>query len=253
MYSYAQNSGSKRVLDFLLAGLGLTLFAPVLVIVMFLIWLEDHSSPIYRASRVGFNSKVFTMYKLRSMVVGADKTGVDSTSSADKRITKTGRFVRKFKLDEVTQLWNVLRGEMSLVGPRPNVERETRLYTSDERELLSVRPGLTDIASIVFADEGEVLKDSPDPDLSYNQLIRPIKSRLGLLYVKKANFLLDLGLIFTTVIALFSRELALRIVCGVLKKMNAEKSLIEIASRRRPLAPYPPPGSDRIVQTRDLN
>lgn len=253
MKTYAQNSARKRVLDFLLAGLGLTLFAPILLMSMFLIWWEDHSSPIYKAPRVGKNSKVFTMYKLRSMITGADKTGVDSTGATDSRITKTGQFVRKFKLDEVAQLWNVLRGEMSLVGPRPNVERETRIYTSVEKELLSVRPGITDIASIVFADEGEILKDSADPDLSYNQLIRPSKSRLGLLYVEHASLRIDFVLIFTTVLALFSRGMALQVICKVLKNMSAEKALIEVASRNKPLIPSPPPGSDQIVQSRNLS
>jgi lipopolysaccharide/colanic/teichoic acid biosynthesis glycosyltransferase len=253
MKSYAQNSVRKRVLDVLLSVLGLTLFAPILLIVMFLIWLEDHSSPIYKAPRVGKNSRIFTMYKLRSMITGADKTGVDSTGATDSRITKTGKFVRKFKLDEVTQLWNVLRGEMSLVGPRPNVERETRIYTSVENQLLSVRPGITDIASIVFADEGEILKDSADPDLSYNQLIRPSKSRLGLLYVERASLRIDLVLISTTVLALFSRGMALQVICRILKNVRAEEGLIEIASRHKPLIPSPPPGSDRIVQSRNLS
>lgn len=252
MKSYAQNSVRKRILDLLFAGLGLALSAPILAIVMFLIWLEDHSSPIYKAPRVGKNSRIFTMYKLRSMITGADKTGVDSTGATDRRITKTGKFVRKFKLDEVTQLWNVLRGEMSLVGPRPNVERETRIYTSVEKELLSVRPGLTDIASIVFADEGEILKDSADPDLSYNQLIRPSKSRLGILYVQNASFRIDISLIFATILALFSRDIALRIVCKLLTGLNADEKLIEISSRRKPLIPSAPPGSDKIVQKREL-
>ena len=252
MNDYAQLSKRKRALDLLLASLGLIFFSPILIFVMLLIWLEDHSSPIYRAPRVGMNSRLFTMYKLRSMVTGADKTGVDSTASSDTRITKTGRLVRKMKLDEFTQLWNVLRGDMSLVGPRPNVERETRIYTVIEKDLLTVRPGITDMASIVFSDEGEILRDSSDPDLSYNQLIRPIKSRLGLLYISKANLSIDVILIFTTAVAIISRKLALRIVCRLLEQLSEDEGLIEIASRRKPLTPCPPPGSDQVIQSRDF-
>ena len=120
----------KRLLDILAALIGLILLSPVLLIVCFLIWRQDHHSPFYIAPRVGKNEKTFNMVKLRSMVIGADKSGVDSTSAQDPRITPIGNFVRKFKLDELTQLWNVLKGDMSLVGPRPNVRRECRLRVS---------------------------------------------------------------------------------------------------------------------------
>ena len=135
---------------------------------MILIWIHDFHSPFYIAPRVGKSGQVFNMVKLRSMVVHADKTGVDSTSSSDPRITPIGHIVRKFKLDEFTQLWNVLKGDMSLVGPRPNVKRETDLYTRVEKGLLSVCPGITDFSSIVFSDENEMLRDSKDPDIDYN-------------------------------------------------------------------------------------
>ena len=119
------------------------------------------------------------MYKLRTMIINADSTGVDSTSSNDNRITSVGKFIRKFKIDEISQLINVLLGDMSLVGPRPNVLREILMYTDLEKELLTVKPGITDFASIVFSDEGEILSDSDDPDIDYNQLIRPGKGYLG--------------------------------------------------------------------------
>jgi len=105
------------------------------------------------------------MIKLRSMIWGADKTGVDSTAARDSRITWVGHIVRRYKLDELSQLWNVLQGDMSMVGPRPQVPRDVAIYTDREQELLTVKPGITDISSIVFADEGEILKDSEDPDL----------------------------------------------------------------------------------------
>ena len=152
----------------------------ILLSVMLIVWLQDSHSPFYISPRVGQGGRMFRMVKLRSMAANADESEVDSTSANDSRITPVGHFIRRYKLDELTQLWNVLIGNMSLVGPRPNVERETRLYTAEERRLLTVRPGITDYASIVFSDEGAILKDEPDPDLSYNQLIRPWKSRLSL-------------------------------------------------------------------------
>ena len=127
------------------------------------------------------------MIKLRSMIVNAEKSKVDSTSSNDPRITKIGKIIRKLKLDELSQLFNVFIGEMSLVGPRPNVKRETDLYTEVEKNLLRVKPGITDFASIIFSDESEILKNVDDPNISYNQLIRPWKSRLGLFYIKKQS------------------------------------------------------------------
>ena len=146
---------------------------------------------------------LFRMVKLRSMVVGAAKTGVDSTGNDDVRITAVGRLIRKYKIDEVMQLWNVLLGDMSLVGPRPNVKAETDLYTKEERVLLSVKPGITDFSSIVFSDEGNILEGQEDPDLAYNQLIRPGKSRLGLFYISKASIALDIRLIWLTAVRLY--------------------------------------------------
>ncbi len=190
------------------------------------------------------------MVKLRSMVINADKSGVDSTASNDRRITPLGQFVRRYKLDELTQLWNVLKGDMSLVGPRPNVERETRMYTPMEKRLLSVRPGITDYASIVFADEGEILRGQPDPDIAYNQLVRPYKGELGLFYIERRGAVLDLKLIWLTVVAMVSRESGLAAVVRDLEKRGAEPALVRVAARRAPLAPAPPPGSNQIVTER---
>jgi lipopolysaccharide/colanic/teichoic acid biosynthesis glycosyltransferase len=190
------------------------------------------------------------MVKLRSMVINADKSGVDSTSAGDRRITPVGHFIRRYKLDELTQLWNVLKGDMSLVGPRPNVERETRMYTSAEKALLSVRPGITDYASIVFSDEGEILRDQADPDIAYNQLIRPWKGYLGLFYVANRSLWLDLKLVLLTAIAIISRRRALAGVVQELSKRGASANLIRIASRVEPLVPTPPPGTNAIVTER---
>lgn len=240
----------KRALDIVLSATGLIMASPVLVPCMFLIWWHDKHSPFYVAKRVGKNEVLFDMIKLRSMVANADKTGVDSTSARDPRITSVGHFVRRFKLDELTQLINVLKGEMSLVGPRPNVKRETDLYTAEEKVLLSIKPGITDISSIVFADENDILKDSVDPDIDYNQRIRPWKSRLGLLYVKHASFALDIQLIALTVLAIVKREAALAQVEKILLGMNSEDKLRKMAGRKVPLEAFPPPGATEIVTSR---
>ena len=240
----------KRLVDILASFFGLLITSPVLLPVMFLVWKEDKRSPFYIAPRSGRNGEIFKMVKLRSMVVDADKSGVNSTSGNDMRITPIGHKIRKYKLDELVQLWNVLIGDMSLVGPRPNVKNETDLYTNVEKSLLLVRPGITDFSSIVFSDEGEILKDEEDPDLSYNRLIRPWKSRLGLIYIENQSFLLDLQLIIYTVVAIISKPKALLWVEKKLNDFNADKEVVNISKRKVGLYPYPPPGSDSVVTLR---
>ncbi len=237
----------KRALDITASLTGLILASPILLIALFLVWLQDFKSPFYIAPRAGKNNLPFSMVKIRSMVV--NRSGLKSTSTNDPRITKIGALIRKFKLDELTQLWNVLIGDMSLVGPRPQVIEEVKKYTLEEKKLLTVRPGITDFSSIVFSDEGEILKDSKDPDLSYNQLIRPWKSRLGLFYIQKRSFILDIELILLTITAILSRKLALQGVVYLLSRLNAEKIVIEHARRAIPLTPYPPPGAEQIVMS----
>lgn len=241
----------KRTFDIIVSFFGLLLTSPLLIPLLILVWLQDYHSPFYIASRIGRDGRVFKMVKLRSMIVGADRSGIDSTAGNDSRITSLGQFIRTYKLDELPQLLNVLKGDMSIVGPRPNVQRETDLYTQLERELLSVRPGITDIASIVFSDEGEILADSQDPDLAYNQLIRPWKSRLGLLYVRNSSLLLDLKLIYLTTVAILSRQKALNGMQKLLDELNANQTLKRVAQRKEPLEPFPPPGVDEIVTYRD--
>lgn len=240
----------KRLFDILASAFGLLMASPVLLPVMFLVWKQDRCSPFYIAPRVGKDGRLFKMVKLRSMVINADKSGIDSTGDNDIRITPVGQFIRRYKLDELTQLWNVLLGDMSLVGPRPNVQGETDLYTDVEKKLLSVRPGITDFSSIVFSDEGEILKDKEDPDLSYNQLIRPWKSRLGVVYIENHSVWIDLQLIFYTVVAIVSKEHALRWVVSKLRCLGVDENVILVSRREGELEPYPPPGSDTIVTTR---
>jgi lipopolysaccharide/colanic/teichoic acid biosynthesis glycosyltransferase len=241
----------KRVLDITAATVGLIALSPLLIILSILIWLQDYHSPFYVANRMGRGERPFRMVKFRSMVVRADLSGVDSTAGDDPRITSLGKFIRRFKLDEIPQLWNVLKGEMSLVGPRPNVERETVLYTQDEKRLLRVRPGITDLASIVFADEGDILEGSTDPDLKYNQVIRPWKSRLGLLYVDaEPSAARDLKVIALTIQGALDRDAALAGVHRIAAQLGADQQLLEIITRQSPLPPGAPPGATEIVQSR---
>jgi lipopolysaccharide/colanic/teichoic acid biosynthesis glycosyltransferase len=240
----------KRLIDLLAAFSGLVVISPVLLVVIIKVWMQDYKSPFYIASRVGKDGKVFNMVKLRSMVINESGSGPDSTSANDNRITPIGHFIRKFKLDEISQLWNVMLGDMSLVGPRPNVKRETDLYTSLERNLLSVRPGITDFASIVFSDEGEILQNQEDPDLAYNQLIRPWKSRLGLIYIERRSLLLDIQLILVTLLGIISKQKALNWVVKQLGELGVEQIVLDAAAREQELVPFPPPGTDEIVLQR---
>jgi lipopolysaccharide/colanic/teichoic acid biosynthesis glycosyltransferase len=240
----------KRSFDILASAVGLVVAAPLLIPVCFLIWLQDRHSPFYIAERAGKGRHPFRMVKIRSMIVKADQTGVDSTAGDDHRITPLGHLVRKLKLDELSQLWNVLKGDMSLVGPRPNVPREVALYTSEENRLLEIRPGITDISSIVFADEGDILHGAEDPDLRYHQIIRPWKSRLGLLYVKKSGFFLDLKLIFLTFTNSLARGWTLQKVSQIVCRLGGDPELVEVASRLKALTPKPPPGATGVVSKR---
>ena len=179
------------------------------------------------------------------MVNNADKSGVNSTSDNDKRITKLGIFLRKYKIDEIMQIINVIKNDMNFVGPRPNVESDVNLYSEEEEKLLAVKPGITDFSSIVFSDEGEILSRSINPDYDYNRLIRPWKSKLGLLYIKKNNFFLDISLLFLTFFNLINRNKTLKIISLTLKKLNADKELFEIVLRKDTLKPSNAPGFNK--------
>lgn len=242
----------KRLIDILFSIIGIILSFPLVIFFLTLVFFEDKSNPLYIAKRIGIKGREFNLIKIRTMLIGAELTKVDSTSENDERITKMGYFIRKYKIDELTQFINIFMGQMSFVGPRPNVKRDTDLYTNLEIGLLSVKPGLTDFSSIIFSDESKILANSKDPDISYNQLIRPWKSRLGLFYIKKANLFLDLQLIFATFISIFNRKKSLEIISKLLEKYNAPKDLIQLSLRNKPLYPAPPPGSDKIIQSRNI-
>ena len=236
-----------RLLDVTVSLLGLLVLSPVLAAATAAIWLQDFHSPFYVAPRMARGGGMFRIVKFRSMMVRADQTGVNSTAGSDRRITPVGRLVRKYKIDEIVQLWNVLTGDMSLVGPRPQVEMDASLFTGEEKRLLDVRPGITDPASIVFADEGDILQGCADPDLLYNQIVRPWKSRLALLSIEQGSFLTDIWLILLTAVAIVSRRTALTALQRLLRRWGAEPLLQRMARREQPLLPYPPPGASEIV------
>ena len=223
----------KRALDVAIAG-GLFVLAPVVAGLAAAIWLQDHGTPIYAAKRCGRYGEPFIMYKFRTMVLNADKLGGSSTGNKDPRITAIGRTMRATKSDELPQFVNVLRGDMSLVGPRPNIDWEVATFSDEERPILDVRPGITDLASIVFADEGTILADADDPDLAYEQLIRPWKSRLGLLYARNASVPLDLKIVALTLVNTLHRTTALRAVSRLVASLGASPELVAVARREVP-------------------
>lgn len=188
----------KRIFDFSAALIGLLVLSPILVLLAILIFLEDRHWPFFTHVRVGRGGKPFGMYKFRSMRVGADKMGPALTIGADSRITKIGRLIRHTKLDELPQLWNVLVGDMSLVGPRPEVEKYVKLYNEKQRQVLQVRPGITDVASNTFFNEGDLLAQAKDPETYYISEIMPKKIELNLGYLERANFFRDVGVILDT-------------------------------------------------------
>ena len=226
----------KRALDVVFASVGLALFGWLIFLFGLIVWMQDFHNPLFIAKRVGQFGDVFKMIKLRSMKVNAESSGVWSTAGDDPRITTIGKLIRRFKIDELPQLINVLRGEMSLVGPRPNVEFEVRLYTSYERGLLGARPGITDFSSIVFSDEADILHGKSDPDLAYNELIRPWKSRLGIFYIEHQNTYTDLILVFLTLCNSVNREWTLQKLARLLTTQGASQDLIEVSLRRSPLS-----------------
>ena len=192
----------KRSFDLILSLLGLIVLAPVFAAVAVAIKIESAGPVFYRGVRAGRYGKAFRIFKFRTMVEDADKIGGPSSSTDDPRITRVGDLLRRYKLDELPQLLNVVKGEMSLVGPRPEVLQEVVLYTEEEKRLLEVRPGITDWASIRFRNEGEILRGSADPHAAYREKIRPEKIRLGLEYVERRSFLTDCKIIVRTLKAI---------------------------------------------------
>lgn len=193
----------KRLFDLFFSTVGLILLFPLLFFFAVLIKINSAGPVFYRGVRAGRFGVPFRIFKFRSMVINADKIGGPSSSADDPRITKIGNFLREYKLDELPQLLNVWLGQMSLVGPRPEVMQEVSLYTDEEKRLLQVRPGITDWSSIKFRNEGEILRGSIDPHRAYKEKIRPEKIRLGLQYVDEHSMWIDFKITLQTVLAIF--------------------------------------------------
>lgn len=198
----------KRLFDFTAASLALALLSPVFLIVALFVKVTSPGPAFYCGKRVGRRGRIFKMYKFRTMVANADRLGGSCTSEGDARVTRSGYWLRKFKLDELPQLLNVLVGDMSLVGPRPEVPEYVQLFTPEERAILSVRPGITDWASIWDRDEAQALAGHADPERAYLELIRPEKIRLQLEYVRRRSFATDLAILFATLRILVLRRSA---------------------------------------------
>lgn len=194
----------KRALDFIAATVGLLLLAPLLLVVALLVRITSRGPVFYWQDRVGWGGHIFQIVKFRSMFEDVDKRGLAITSSVDPRVTPMGRMLRHFKLDELPQLWNVLKGEMSLVGPRPEVPSYVETYSPAQRRVLTVRPGITDPASIAYRREQDLLAAQPDPDRYYRDVVLPDKLNMNLEYLDRISFSYDLLLVLLTTGSIFS-------------------------------------------------
>ena len=188
----------KRIVDIVVSGVGLLVLIPLLLILAIWIKLDSEGPIFYQQTRVGRNNKDFKLLKFRSMRVGSDKKGLITIGGHDPRVTRSGYFIRKYKLDELPQLINVFIGNMSLVGPRPEVRKYVDLYTPEQMHVLDVRPGITDMASIRYRNENEILEQAEDPDQFYIEVVMQDKLRINLEYVQKHSFWFDIKLIFNT-------------------------------------------------------
>lgn len=191
-----------RFFDILFSLLGLLLLSPLFVILCLAICLESKGGAFYIQERIGLNGKPFGLYKFRSMRIGSDSEGLLTIGERDNRITRIGYFVRKTKMDELPQLLNVLKGDMSLVGPRPEVRKYTDLYTEEQRRVLSVRPGITDYASIEYVHENELLSQAEDPERMYIEKVMPDKIKLNMKYLDHYTVGEYFKIIFLTLISL---------------------------------------------------
>ena len=192
----------KRTFDFIVSSLGLLILSPLFLVLA--LWIKcDSPGPIlYRQRRVGRGNKDFWLFKFRSMRVGADKAGLITVGGHDPRVTRSGYYIRKYKLDELPQLINVFCGNMSLVGPRPEVREYVNLYTSEQLKVLQVRPGITDPASIRYRNENDLLSHVSDPERYYRDVIMPDKLKINLEYISNVSFINDLKIIFYTFVSI---------------------------------------------------
>lgn len=190
----------KRIFDFIASFFGCIILIPIFIIIAILIKLDSKGPIFFKQKRVGQYGKEFEILKYRTMIVDAEKVGKQITVGNDSRITRIGKFLRKYKLDELPQLFNVLIGDMSLVGPRPEVPKYVKLYNEKEREVLNVKPGITDFASIEYRDENEILGTVENPEEYYINVIMKHKLQLNLKYISSNNIFLDIKIILKTLL-----------------------------------------------------
>jgi lipopolysaccharide/colanic/teichoic acid biosynthesis glycosyltransferase len=199
-----------RILDFLLSFLGLILLLPFFLIIALLIKINSSGAVLYKQSRIGLNGAEFNVYKFRSMRLNSDKLGLITVGGRDPRVTSVGYYLRKYKLDELPQLINVLIGDMSLVGPRPEVKKYVDLYTVEQKRVLTIRPGITDWASINYRDENEILGQSIDPEKDYIEKVMPDKLKYNLIYIENYSYVEYIKIIVLTlwhiVLSIFNRN-----------------------------------------------
>jgi len=195
----------KRIFDIVFSCLGLILLAPVLVILAIIIKLDSKGPILFIQPRVGFNNQDFNIFKFRTMQMESDKKGLLTLGNKDSRITKVGYFLRRYKIDEFPQLLNILMGDMSFVGPRPELRKYVNYYPKEDLIVLSVRPGITGLASIEFRNEVELLKAAKDPEAFFIESIIPEKLKLNKLYIAKSSFWFDLKLIIITIFRVLTK------------------------------------------------
>ncbi len=196
----------NRIFDIFFSSLALLIIAPVFLFIAFLIILESKGGVFYKQIRVGKGQRLFNLYKFRSMKPGSDRKGLLTVGGRDARITRMGVFLRSYKLDELPQLFNILRGDMSFVGPRPEVPKYVNLYNQEQKKVLSVKPGLTDYASLEYFDESNLLAGAEDPEKYYIEKIMPDKLALNIRYIADKSFITDIKIIFKTLLKILLRK-----------------------------------------------
>lgn len=196
----------KRLFDIAFSFLGLLLLSPLFIILSLLIVLDSRACPFYGQLRVGMGNADFLLLKFRTMEVGSDKKGLLTLGLSDSRVTKVGRILRKYKMDELPQLINILKGEMSFVGPRPDVRKYVDMYTPEQLKVLEVKPGLTDYASIEYIDESDLLAQSENPEKTYIEVIMYDKIKLNFKYIQEQSLKTDVLILFKTILKILRRN-----------------------------------------------
>ena len=194
----------KRLFDLISSLLVLIVLSPIILIISLFIVLDSKGGVFYKQERIGKNGNPFLLYKFRSMRTGSEKKGLITVGASDNRTTSVGRFIRKYKLDELPQLINIIKNDMSVVGPRPEVNKYVKLYSKEQLRVLEAKPGLTDLASLAYINENEVLGKAEDPEKTYIEEIMPAKLKLNLEYIEKQNIAFDLKIIFRTIVSIVS-------------------------------------------------